>query len=204
MYRKKFAHNFARWLTGLLTFVFIAKMSVIYSVPDENTEMLTFMNLKNIYTCLLSEIRFFQKLVSFILHALYRLFGLLKPFLYIVYLIINSLILLNLMEILITRLHLTLQNGIMSESNFETVNVPEDIYKVYNRKALLDNITISDNEDNGTQVSIESCDTDAFREDYLRYTGEDVRMQCGFPLKYHKSQLKIFTSNWLKEKMAKF
>ena len=24
-------------------------------------------------------------------------------------------------------------------------------------------------------------------------------MQCGFPLKYHKSQLKIFTSNWLKD-----
>ena len=194
----KFVYNFTRWLTGLITFVFIAKLSVIQSVPDENTEILTFVNLQNIYTCLWSEIIFFQKLVIFILRALYRMFGLLKPFLYIVYLIINSVVLLYLIEIFITRLHLVIQKGmILTESDFEIVSGPEAIY---NRKTSLD-ISTSDKYQHSTKFPIEPCHTGAFREDHIRYTGEDVRIQCGFFIKSYKrnKRLKSFASYWLKD-----
>ena len=195
LYVQRRVYIFTRWCIGFFAFVFLAKMRTIYSVPDENMEMLTFVNLKNIYTCLSSEVYFFQKLVSFILQALCRLFGLLKPFLYIVYLIFNSLILLFLLEIIITRIIWNLQNGILEENNFRTVPVPEG---VHHRKALLDNISISDHD---KLVYIEPCDTGTYREDYIRYVGEDVQMNCGFFLKYNarNTRLKMFNSYWVKQ-----
>ena len=184
--KRTYKHTFIRWFVRINTLSLLSAFFWLYQVtflrgmnntsllPIENAEVLTFVNLNRVYNCLLDEVTCFIKLLLSVIRYMYKRYGTLKPLLYIGYLCINSLLLFRIVCLVISHVQLNLQQGLLRESNFIYDSTSEDLNLF--RQPILDNTSKIYEKGDGILPN----EGGVYREDYVRYIGEDVQIDCSF------------------------
>ena len=176
---------------SLYQVTFLRGMNDTSLLPVENAEVLTYVNLNSVYNCLLDEVTCFIKLLLSMIRYVYRRCGTLKPLLYIGYLCINSLLLFHIVCLVISHVQLNLQQGIFRESNFIYDSTSEDLDLL--RQPILDNTSKIYEKIDGILPN----EGGVYREDYVRYIGEDVQIDCSFH-SLHLLGVEKYNFYWMK------
>ena len=197
--RQTFPQKIIRWLYGLLVIVVLSKVdsslsfvqwafSDIYETPSfpvENVEILTYINFRLVFNCALDEILYFAKLVVYMLKYLCKHHGKIKLLFYLLYLTFNAFLLLYVISTFFHSMSINIQDGILSENNFINDSTTEDMYLYrhpYSNNSL-NNSSIAYND----LDDILPNDRSVYREDFVRFLGEDIQIKCHFHILFMSS-----------------
>ena len=170
-------YGFVLWYCSLICMSLFRLSSEASALSANNAEIMTFVNMNTMYTCLFDEIHCFVKLIYYMIRHVCQRFGLIRPLFYTIYLHLNAILLLYALFVVTTRIHLYLQNGVLRESNFFHESISES--------EILDGRPYE--HDNSSYIhnvmdEILPNRQGVYRENYVRYLGEDVQIDCSFHL----------------------
>ena len=197
--RQTYLETIFRWSFGLFTIGILSNIDSmqwayldVYEIPSfpvANAEILTYINFKPLFKCAMDEAFYFIRLIVCMMKYLYKHHGKIKPILYVMYLTINALLFMYVINTCIHSIYYNLHYGIMKESNFINDSTTEDTYLFRHPEPNNSSIVYND------LVDILPNERSVYREDFVRYIGEDVKIKCTFHILSPSSTVKLY---WMK------